>query len=81
MKTAVTIELDDDQLVAVGFIQHGKFQRAKQTDVREFVRDTVMITINAAAGVVHANQLKTADLIKDKLGIEAAAPQIDADTE
>ena len=68
MKVSITLELDDDQRVAVGLIETGKFVPAKREQVREFVTGLVMAAINDTARVVVEQQKATANEIRKSLG-------------
>jgi len=70
MKTAITLELDNDQLVAVGLMETGRMIRAKQTEVRSFATEIVMRSINVAAQIVKEQNDRTASLIKEQIGAD-----------
>ena len=69
MKVQISFELDEDQRIAVGLMETGRFVPASREEVRSFVRETAMRTINSATGVVTEQRLKLAEEIKASLGI------------
>jgi hypothetical protein len=68
MKVQVSIELDDEQRVAVGLIETGKFVAASREQVREFVTGVIYSTINDTAKVVKAQQKTIIEEVRQNLG-------------
>lgn len=52
MKVQITLELDEDQRIAVGFIQHGQFRPAMREDVREFALGVLDPIIHNTVAIV-----------------------------
>ncbi len=69
MKVQVTIELDDDQRVAVGLIETGRFTPATREEVRSYVLETTMASVNVATRIVTEQRNKITDEIKTSLNI------------
>ena len=64
MKIATTIELTDEQLVAVGLLETGKIQRAKMQEVRSYVTEVAMASINAATMALVDGELLLATAVR-----------------
>ncbi len=69
MKIATTIELDTDQLIAVGLMETGKMVPAKASQVRTFVETLAMSSIAVATGIVTEQREIAATEIKTRLGL------------
>ncbi len=69
MKTQVTIELDDDQRIAVGLLETGLLIPATRDEVRRFVTETVMSSVNTATVIVVDRRTTMAAEIRDSLGL------------
>ncbi len=71
IKVQVTIELDENQRIAVGLIETGKFTPATREEVRSYVLETTMASVNVATSIVVEQRDKIAARIKDSLGAGA----------
>lgn len=69
MKTRVTIELTDDQRVAVGLMETGKMAPASRDEIISFVTEVVMATVNVAAQAVNDHRKIVTTEIREKLGM------------
>jgi hypothetical protein len=69
-KVAVTLELNDDQMVAIGMAETGYMVKAKHAEVRSYITEVTMRAINNLAGIVKEQREETAQLIKDSLNAE-----------
>ncbi len=69
MKTQVTIELDDDQRIAVGLLETGLLIPATRDEVRRFVTEMVMSSVNTATVIVVDRRTTMAAEIRDSLGL------------
>jgi hypothetical protein len=69
MKVQVSLELDDDQRIAVGLLETGKMVAASRAEVRSYVTEIAMASINQATKIVKEEQVRTSKLIRDSLGM------------
>ena len=70
MKVQVSLELDDDQRIAVGLLETGKMVAASREEVRSYVTEIAMASINQATKIVKEEQARTHKLIRESLGME-----------
>ncbi len=71
MKVNVTIELDEDERVAVGLLETGKFVPASREQTRNYVSNVVMSSVGVATNIVVSQRKRIAEEIRDQLGITA----------
>lgn len=69
MKIQATIELNDTQLLAVGLAETGELRPAKQSEVRDYMVNTVMASINTATTVTDELRAKAAAQVREVLGL------------
>lgn len=70
MKVQISIELNDDQRIAVGLLETGKTVAASRAEVRSYVTEVAMASINVATKIVKEEQARTSKLIRDSLGMQ-----------
>jgi hypothetical protein len=70
MKVAITLELDDDQRIAVGLLETGRMVAASRAEARSYVTEITMASINTATKIVKEEQARTNKLIRESLGME-----------
>ena len=70
MKVQISLELDDNQRVAVGLLETGKMVPASREEVRSYVSEVAMASIMTATKIVLEEQKRTSQLIRDSLGME-----------
>ena len=69
MKVQVSIELSDDQRIAVGLLETGKMVPASREEVRSYVAEVAMRSINQATAIVVKQREETRKLIKKSMGL------------
>lgn len=67
MKTQVTIELTDEQRLAVGLLETGKMIPATRDEVRSYVTEITMASVNTATGAI----LKAQKEVREFLGVNS----------
>ncbi len=79
MKVQVTYDLDDNQLLALGLIHTGRFERPSQKEARSYLLDSGMAMIDSATVLVvdhearaEQDRLQVAEDIKEQLGFGTA---------
>ena len=74
MKVQLTLELDDDQRVAVGLMETGQFVPASRAQVREFVTNESMAVIETATEIVKEQRIKLAAEVRRSIKPVASSP-------
>jgi len=69
MKVQVSIELTDDQRIAVGLLETGKMAPASREEVRSYITQVSMASINQATSIVNKKREETRKLIQDSMGV------------
>ena len=64
MKVQVSIELDDDQRIAVGLLETGKLVPASREEVRSYVTQVSMASINTATKITNIKRHELVEEIK-----------------
>lgn len=68
MKVQITLDLDEDQRVAVGLMETGQFVPASRSVVREYVTSMAMATIESGAQLVKDRQREVANEVRSLVG-------------
>jgi len=67
MKVQVSLELNDDQRIAVGLLETGKMVPASREEVRSYVTQVGMASINQATKIVNEKREETRKLIEESM--------------
>lgn len=70
MKVSVSLELNHNQRIAVGLLETGTLVPASREEVRSYVTEVAMASINVATAIVVTRQEETSNIIRESLGME-----------
>jgi len=77
MKTQVTIELDDDQRIAVGLLESGHMRPATREEVRDYTLGIMMPLIETATQVTNEKRQVIENDIRKTLGMPTVERTVD----
>lgn len=70
MKVQVSIELNDDQRMAVGLLETGKLVPASREEVRSYIAQIAMASINEATGIINTRREQIINEIKGEFATQ-----------